>query len=327
MKLNTFFSRAITALLALTFAALSHAQEYPSRTVKIIVPYAPGGQADSGVRIIANSLTQQLGQAFVVENISGSSGIAAMQAAIKAPADGYTLVYSDAGQWAINPALYTTKLPYDTLRDLAPVGLFGYSALFLVTPAAFPANTLQELIALVKAKPDFYTYASSGVGSPHHLAMEDFKAALGLKILHVPYKGSSQSVPAILGGQVSMGMAALTSIAGFVKEGKIKLIAVNSKARSPFAPNVPPMADAGIADFDHLGGLGILAPAGIPRPIVDKLSAAIAKAVALPDTVSRFATIGLEPAPSSSPERMEELIRADKLKFARIVKISGATPE
>ena len=327
MKLNTFFSRAIATLLALTFAALGHAQEYPSRPVKIIVPYAPGGQADSGVRIIATALTQQLGQAFVVENIGGSSGIAAMQTAMKAPADGYTLVYNDAGHWAINPALYTTKLPYDSLRDLAPVGLFGYSALFLVTPASFPANTLQELIALVKAKPDFYTYASSGVGSPHHLAMEDFKAALGLKILHIPYKGSSLSVPAILSGQVSMGMAALTSIAGFVKDGRIKLIAVDSKARSAFAPNVPPMADAGIPDFDHLGGLGILAPAGTPRPIIDKLSAAIAKAVAMPDTVSRFATIGLEPAASSSPERMEELIRADKPKFARIVKISGATTQ
>ena len=327
MTRATLFIRTIATLLALTFAALTHAQEYPSRPVKIIVPYAAGGQADSGVRVIANSLTQQLGQPFVIENISGSSGIAAMQAAMKAPADGYTLVYSDAGQWAINPALYSTKLPYDTLRDLVPVGLFGYSALFLVAPAAFPANTLPELIALVKAKPDFYTYASSGVGSPHHLAMEDFKAALGLKILHVPYKGSSQSVPAILGGQVSMGIAALTSVAGFVKDGKIKLIAVNSKQRSAFAPNVPPMADAGVPDFDHLGGLGILTPKGIPRPIVDKLSAAIAKAVALPDTVSRFATIGLEPAASSTPERMDELIRADKVKFARIVKVSGATPE
>ena len=327
MTRANLFVRTFATLLALTFATLTHAQEYPSRPVKIIVPYAAGGQADGGVRVIANSLTQQLGQPFVIENISGSSGIAAMQAAMKAPADGYTLVYSDAGQWAINPALYSTKLPYDTLRDLVPVGLFGYSALFLVAPAAFPANTLPELIALVKAKPDFYTYASSGVGSPHHLAMEDFKAALGLKILHVPFKGSSQSVPAILGGQVSMGIAALTSVAGFVKEGKIKLIAVDSKRRSAFAPAVPPMADAGVPDFDHLGGLGILAPKGLPQPIVDKLSAAIAKAVALPETVSRFATIGLEPAASSTPERMDELIRADKVKFARIVKISGATPE
>lgn len=323
MKSNVFF-RVFAALLALTLSALSDAQEYPSRAVKIIVPYAPGGQADSGVRIVANSLTQQLGQPFVVENISGSSGINAMQTAIRAPADGYTLVYSDAGQWAINPALYS-KLPYDTLRDLAPVGLFSHTGLFLVAPASFPANNLQELVALVNAKPDFYNYASSGVGSPHHLTMEDFKAKLGLKILHIPYKGSSQSVPAIVSGEVSMGIAALASISGFVKDGRIKIIAVNTKKRSAFAPNAPPMADVAGADFDHAGGLGLLAPIGTPRAVIDKLSAAISRTVATPDTVSRFALIGLEPESNSSPARMAETIREEKPKYARIVKISGAT--
>ncbi len=327
MKLNFLLRCAGAAVLALTVAAIAQAQDYPSRAVKIIVPYAPGGQADSAVRIVANALTQQLGQPFVVENIGGSSGISAIQTAIKAAPDGYTLVYSDAGHWAINPALYTSRLPYDTLRDLLPIGLFGNSALFLVAPASLPANNLQELIALVKAKPDFYSYASSGIGSPHHLTMEDFKAALGLKILHVPYKGTGQSVPAIVAGQVSMGIAALTSVAGFVKDGRIKLIAVNSRKPSSFAPNVPPMADAGVADFDHLGGLGLLAPLGTPRSVIDKLSAAITKAVAAPDTVNRFATIGLEPVGNSSPERMAEFIREDKPKYARIVKVSGATAE
>jgi tripartite-type tricarboxylate transporter receptor subunit TctC len=323
MKINTLFRRASAALLALSFAALSHAQDYPNRPVRIIVPYAAGGQADSGVRILANALSQQLGKPFVVENIGGSSGISAIQQVMKAPADGYTLMYNDAGHWAINPALFA-KLPYDTLRDLAPVGLFGSTALFLVASSSFPANNLQELVALVKAKPDVYTYASSGVGSPHHLTMEDFKAALGLKILHVPYKGTGQSVPALVGGQVSMGIAALTSVSSFAKEGRVKIIAVNSKQRSAFAPNVPPMADAGAPDFDHSAGLAIMAPAGTPRAVIDKLSAAIAKAVALPDTVTRFAAIGLEPASNSSPEHLAETIRNEKPKYARIVKISGA---
>lgn len=325
MKLTALL-RVFAALLALALSTLGHAQEYPNHPVKIIVPYAPGGQADSGIRIIANALTQQLGQPFVVENISGSSGINAMQTAIRAPADGYTLIYSDAGQWAINSALYT-KLPYDTLRDLTPIGLFGTTALFLVAPPSFPGNNLKELVALVKAKPGFYTYASSGVGSPHHLAMEDFKARLGLRVVHIPYRGSSQSVPAIVAGQVSMGIAALTSIAGFVKEGKIKVIAVDTKNRSIFAPNVPPMADVAGADFDHSGGLGLLAPVGTPQAIIDKLSAAISKAVATPEVINRFAVIGLEPASNSSPERMAEIIREEKPKYARIVKFSGASVE
>jgi tripartite-type tricarboxylate transporter receptor subunit TctC len=312
MKIKPLFRRASAALLALGIAALSHAQDYPNRPVKIIVPYAAGGQADSGVRILANALSQQLGKPFVVENIGGSSGISAIQ-----------LMYNDAGHWAINPALFA-KLPYDTLRDLAPVGTFGYTGLFLVASSSFPANNLQELVALVKAKPDVYTYASSGVGSPHHLTMEDFKAALGLKILHVPYKGTGQSVPALVGGQVSMGIAALTSVSGFAKEGRVKIIAVNSKQRSAFAPNVPPMADAGAPDFDHSAGLAIMAPAGTPKAIIDKLSGAIAKAVALPDTVTRFAAIGLEPAANSSPEFLTETIRNEKPKYARIVRISGA---
>ncbi len=322
MKLNIFFSRAIMALSALAFAALGHAQEYPNRSVKIIVPYAPGGQADGGVRVVANALTQQFGQSFVIENISGSSGIAAMQTAMRAPADGYTLVYSDDGQWAINPALYS-KLPYDTLRDFAPISLFSTTALFLVVPASFPANNLQELVALVKAKPDVYTYASSGVGSPHHLTMEDLKARLGLNILHVPYRGTGQSVPALIAGQVSMGIAALASVSGFVKEGRLKLIAVNTAKRFAFAPNVPPMSDVAGADFDHAGSLGLLAPAGTPQAIIDKLSAAIAKAVTTPDTVTRFASLGLEPAVNSSPERMTERIRETKPIYARIAKRSG----
>ncbi len=324
MKLNVLLCRAVATMLALAFAALGHAQEYPTRSVKIIVPYVPGGQADSGVRAVAFALTKQLGQSFVVENLAGSSGIVAMQVAMRAPADGYTLVYSDSGQYAINPALYGSKLPYDTLRDFTPIGLIADGGgLFLVVHASLPANNLQELVALVKAKPDFYTYASSGIGTGHHLTMEDFKARLGLKILHIPYKGTGQSVPALIAGQVSMGIAGLVSVAGFVKEGRLKLLGVNTAKSVVFAPNVPPMGDVAGADFDHGGGLGLLAPAGTPRAIIDKLSVAITKALTMPDTVTRFAAIGIAPAANSSPERLAETIREGKLKYAHIVKNAG----
>ena len=320
------FKRVAAALLGCLLCAAAHAQEYPARAVKIVVPYAAGGQGDSSIRIVANALTAQLGQSFVVENLAGSSGINAIQTVMRAAADGYTLVYNDFGHWAINPALYKT-LPYDTLRDLAPVGLIAQTTLFLVATASFPANTLQDLVAAVKARPDFYSYASSGVGSPHHLTMEDFKAALGLKILHIPYKGSALSIPALVGGEVSMAIASLPAVAGFAKEGKVKVLAANSKGRSVFAPNVPPMGDAGIGDFDHSGGIGIFAPARTPRAIIDKLSAALAKAVALPDTVTRFAAAGLEPIANNSPERLIAIVTADRAKYARIVRVSGAAPE
>lgn len=326
MALTRWMRCTFMALIGLAFAAASSAQDYPNRAVKIIVPYAAGGQGDSSIRIIANALSQQLGQTFVVENIAGSSGISAVQTLMRAPADGYTLMYNDNGHWAINPALFKT-LPYDTLRDLTPVGLFAQSALFLVATASFPANNLQELVAAVKSKPDAYSYASSGVGSPHHLSMEDFKSALGLKILHVPFKGSALSVPALVSGEVQMAIASLPAVQGFVKDGKLKLIAVNSKTRSAFAPNVPAMGEAGISNFDHGAGIGIFAPAGTPRSVIDKLSAAMSRAVALPDTVNRLAAVGLEPITNTTPEFLTQTVHSDKAKFARIVRISGATAE
>lgn len=319
-------ARVALALVACLLCQATLAQDYPVRSVKMVVPYAAGGQGDSSIRIIANALSAQFGQSFVVENLAGSSGINAIQTVMRAPADGYTLVYNDNGHWAINPALYK-KLPYDSLRDLAPIGLIAQSTLFLVASASFPANTLQELVAAVKAKPDAFTYASSGIGSPHHLTMEDFKAGLGLKVLHIPYKGSALSIPALVGGEVSMAIASLPAVAGFAREGKVKILAANSRNRSVFAPNVPTMGEAGIAEFDHSGGIGVFAPAGTPRAVIDKLSAALTRVVALPDTVSRFAAAGLEPITHNTPERLTETVVADRAKFLRIVRLSGAAPE
>ncbi len=326
MHRKTLFRRAAMALFGCLLWVVAQAQDYPLRSVKMVVPYAAGGQGDSSIRIIANALTAQFGQSFVVENLAGSSGINAIQTVMRAAPDGYTLVYNDFGHWAINPALYK-KLPYDSLRDLTPIGLIAQSTLFLVATGAFPANTLQELVAAVRARPDVYTYASSGIGSPHHLTMEDFRAALGLKILHIPYKGSALSIPALVSGEVSMAIASMPAVAGFAKEGKVKILAANSRNRSVFAPNLPTMGEAGIADFDHSGGIGVFAPAGTPRAVVDRLSAALTRIVALPDTVSRFAAAGLEPITNNSPERLTEVVTADRVKFLRIVKLSGAAPE
>ncbi len=269
----------------------------------------------------------QFGNPFITENIPGANGVAALNALLKMPPDGYTLFYGNAGTWAINTAL-DPKLPYDPQKDLAPIGLIGESTgLFLAVAGSVPANTLKELVAMVKSRPDAFSYASSGFGSIHHLIMEDFKASLGLNILHVPYKGSGQAIPALVSGQVSMGLASLGAVSPYVKDGRIRLLGVSTKKRSSMAPNVPPMAEAGIPGFDHTTPLGLLARAGTARAVIDKLSAALAKAVAIPEVVARFAAIGLEPPTDTTPEALAETIRQDRIKYTRVVKISGVTAQ
>jgi tripartite-type tricarboxylate transporter receptor subunit TctC len=320
--------RIAALVAALAACTLAFAQEYPSRSVKVIVPYAPGGQPDVAVRVLAQHFASQLGQPFVVENIPGASGLSAINAFLKMPGDGYTLSHSDGGNWAINVAL-NPKLAYDPQKDFAPVGLYGQTTgLFLATTAAVPVSSLQELVALAKAKPGALSYASAGVGSIHHLIMEDFKAALGLNILHVPYKGSGQAVPALVGGQVSMSIASLAVLTPYAKEGRVRILSVSTGKRSSLAPEIPTMAEAaGIANFDHGGALGIVSRAGTPRPVIDRLSALIAKAVAQPDVIARFATVGLEPVPDTSPEALRTQMTQDLIKYKRVVAVSGVTAE
>lgn len=313
--------------LALAFAAAlctfaAQAQEFPSRPLKIIVPYAPGGAADVVARLIAPSMGEILGQQFIVENRAGASGIPAVEAAAKSPPDGHTLLIADAGQWAINSALHA-KLPYDATKELAPISKVTTLSLFLVVHESVPANSLQELVALAKAKPGSLNYGSSGTGTVHHLTMEAMKAALGLDIVHVPYKGTGQSIPALLGGQVAMAISALPSIAAHVKSGKVKVLGANTQKRSPFAPDIPSIAELGIPDFDFPGELGLLAPAGTPRPHIDKLAAALAQAVRRPEAVQRLTAMGMEPV-GGKPEELAAQIKADIRRYAQAVKVSGA---
>ena len=319
--------RACCALAAgLCFSA--GAQEYPARPVKIIINVSPGGMPDVTVRVLANQFSAQFGQSFIVENVPGANSSNAITALLKAPADGYTLAYGDAGYWAINVAL-NPKMPYDPQRDLAPIGLFGETTgLFICVTDSIPAKTLQELIALAKAKPGSLSYASAGIGSIHHLIMEDMRASLGLNLLHVPYKSSGQAVPALVGGQVSMALASLTAVTPFARDGKLRILAVSTGKRSRLAPDVPTIAEAaGIPGFDHAGGLGLVARAGTPQVAIDRMSAALAKAVAMPEVVARFAAVGLEPITDNSPAKLAERMRSDMEKYVRVAKISGATSE
>jgi tripartite-type tricarboxylate transporter receptor subunit TctC len=240
----------------------------------------------------------------------------------KAQPDGYTLLVADVGQIAINPHLFS-KLPYAPLKDLAPVSMIGTSALYLVAHPSVPVNSLKELVALVKAQPGKLNYGSSGIGSIHHLATEALKSGFGIDIVHVPYKGTGQSVPALLGGQVALLYSALPSIAGQLKDGKVKMLAISTLKRSPQTPDVPTVAESGIPGYDFVAEIGMLAPARTPREIVARLASEMAKLVKQADVVQRFTQLGIEPV-GSTPEAYAQANKIDYEKYATIVKATGA---
>jgi len=315
--------RFLYLLMALTCCASAGAQDFPTKPVRVVLPYAAGGLPDTMTRIAGQRLIEDFKQQFVVDNRPGAGGIGACELVAKANPDGYTLLIVDVGQTAINPALYS-KLPYDSLRDFAPVSLMGTSAQFLVAGGSVPANTLNELIALAKAKPGQLRYGSGGIGSLHHLNMEALKAPLALDIVHVPYKGTGQAIPAMLGGEVALVFSALPAIESHLKSGRVKLLAVNTAKRNAQAPNVPTIAEiTGIKDFDYPPEIGVLAPAKTPKAVINKLAAGIARAVRHPETVQRFTQLGIDPV-GNTPEQYAARIRLDIVKYAKAVKASGA---
>ena len=314
----------LLGLLGLGQGAL--AQDYPARPVRVIVPYVAGGLGDQATRVLVTAMGQQVGQSFVVENLSGGSGIPAMQAAMRAAPDGYTITYGDTGQWAINAALFA-QLPYDMLRDFAPIRMFGLSNLFILVPGNSSLNSLQDVVSQAKSRPGALTYASSGVGSPHHMMMEDLKARLGLNILHVPFRGTSQSIPAVLAGDVAIGVASLPAVAGFIKEGRLKVLGTTGKERSASAPAVPTISEAVSPGFDGSAGFGLLAPARAPRAVVDKLADTMRRALATPELVTRLSALGVDPVTNSSPESFAARIRDERSTLTRIAKDAGIKAE
>jgi tripartite-type tricarboxylate transporter receptor subunit TctC len=305
---------------------VASAQEFPVRPIRMVVPYAAGGLPDTMTRLAAVKITEVLKQQVVVDNRPGAGGIGACELVANATPDGYTLLIADVAQTAINPALYA-KLPYDTLRDFAPVSLMGNSAQFLTANASVPANSLKELIALVKAKPGQIRYGSGGIGSVHHLSMEALKTPLGLDIIHVPYKGNGVAIPAMIGGEVALVFSALPAIEGHLKSGRVKLLAVNTQKRSPQAPNVPTVGEVtGIKDYDYPPAIGVLAPAKTPEAVVNKLAAAIAMAVRHPEVAGRYVTLGIEPV-GNTPAQYLAQTRVDIAKYAKAVKASGIKVE
>jgi len=314
------------AALACTFltALPAVAQSYPSRPIRFVVPYSAGGLPDTVARIFAQRLGERLGQSVVVDNKPGANGVVAAQAIATAPHDGYTFLVTDGSMFSINPAIYK-NLGYDYKRDLMPVSLAARAPLYLAVHPKVPANTLQEFIALAKAKPGTLNYGSSGIGSTHHLTMEAMKHSLGLDITHVPFKGSGQSVPALIGGQVEVLFSALPSLSGFVKAGQVKLLATNAAQRSAQAPNVPAIAEI-IPGFDFAPIVGVLAAVGTPAEAIDRISSEMAQIAKMPEVVQILNNAGIDPI-GAGPADYNKAILGENERLAVAIKAAGIKSE
>jgi tripartite-type tricarboxylate transporter receptor subunit TctC len=300
------------------------AQDYPAKSVRIVVPFAAGGPADLYARVLAQHLGDALKQSFVVENRPGAGSIIGTDAVAKAAPDGYTLLMM-SNTHTTNESLIPNK-PFQLMRDFVAVAPVNYSDLVMVVHPSVAANSLSEFIALAKSKPGSLNYASSGPGTPYHMAGELFKAMSGADIVHVPYKGSSGARTDIIGGQVQMMFDAITTMTSNVQAGPVKALGTTGLKRSSVLPNVPTVAEAGVPGYEATIWLGIMAPAATPKPVIDKLNAEINKVISRADIKEAWAKQGAEPM-AMNPDEFERYLRKDIEKWAHVVKVSGAKVE
>jgi tripartite-type tricarboxylate transporter receptor subunit TctC len=317
-------ARRLGLLFALVLSAAqpASADDYPSRPIRIIVPFAAGGPADLYARYVGQYLSEALKQPVIVEDRPGAGSIIGTDAAAKAAPDGYTLLMMSNTHTA-NESLFSSK-PFDLMRDFVAVAPINYSDLVMVVHPSVPAKDLKEFIALAKSKPGSLNYASSGPGTPYHMAGELFKTMSGTDIVHVPYKGSAGARNDVIGGQVHMMLDAITTMAPNIKAGQVRALGTTGSKRSSVLPDVPTISEAGVKDYDATIWLGIMAPKGTPKPIVDRLNTEINKVISRPDVKEFWAKQGAEPMVMSTAE-FEAFLRRDIKKWAEVVRISGAT--
>lgn len=317
-------------LLALVLGALcaaapqAWAQNYPTRSIRMVLPFPPGGPTDITGRVIAQKLSELLGQPVVPDNRPGAAGNIGLELAAKAPPDGYTIVLT-APPIAISPSLYK-KLNYDAQKELAPISLVAEIQNIVVTHNSVPVKNLKDLVALAQRNPGKLTFSSSGAGSTNHLASELLKGRYKLDMIHVPFKGSSPALVALMSGQVDWGTMAVPGAIPIINAGKVRGLAVLSEKRLPTLPNVPTAVESGVPDFVMSIWYGILAPAGTPREIITRLNTEIHKALAAPDVKQRLAASGVDPL-VSTPDQFATHIRAETVRYAKIIKDSGITAQ
>jgi tripartite-type tricarboxylate transporter receptor subunit TctC len=299
------------------------AQDYPTRPIKIIVPFGAGGPADVTARLIGNVLQENFGQPFVVENRTGAGGVIGTLEAAKSPPDGYTLLMMSNTQTA-NESLVPQR-KYELMRDLAPIAPVNYSDLVIVVHPQVPAKTLQEFVALAKSQPGKLNYASSGQGTPYHMAGELFKTMAGIDVVHVPYRNSGEARSGVIGGQVQMMIDALPAMAPNISDNQVRALATTGNTRSGVLPNIPTAGEAGVPGYEATIWLGLMAPAGTPKPVIDKLNAAVNAAIKRPEIIKLWTEQGVVPM-SMTPEEFDKYLRGDIVKWAEVVKKFGDKP-
>jgi tripartite-type tricarboxylate transporter receptor subunit TctC len=312
----------ITTILCLTLTPCAQAADaYPTKPIRVIVPFAAGGGTDILIRTLGQKLSENLGQQLLIDNRGGAGGAIGAELAAKAPPDGYTIMATTSGVVVVNPSLYK-KLAYDPLKDFAPIAIIASLPNMLVVPPSLPVNNVKELIALAKANPGQLTYASGGNGTSNHLAGELLKYLAGVNVTHVPYKGGGPAVLAVMTGEVTMLFATMPSAMQQVKDRRLKGLAVTSRKRSSAAPELPTMIEAGVKDFDVSIWIGAMAPRGTPEGAIARLNKEIGRALQAPDIASKLRVEGYEPV-GSSPEEMSASIKTESATWAKVIKAAG----
>jgi len=315
-------ARAIAGIaLALLVAGTLHAQDYPTRPVKVIVPFSPGGAVDGPMRVIAQELSKRLGQQVIVENKPGAGATIGSELVAKAAPDGYTLLLASQTN-AISATLYA-KLPFDPIEDFAPISLLGREPGVLVVNPAFPPRTFQEFLAYVKERPGQVDYASSGNGSGQHLFAAMLASMTGLKMNHIPYRGSGQATTDLLGGQVMVSIPGTAGMVGHIKAGKLRALAVTGSRRSPQLPDVPTVMESGVPGFEAYVWMGLLAPKGTPAPIIERLHRELMPVLATTEVKNYMTTAGIELV-GSTPAEFGRFFRAEKDQWAKVIRETGA---
>jgi tripartite-type tricarboxylate transporter receptor subunit TctC len=309
----------------LAAAAVTNAQEYPSKPIRVVITFPAGGPTDVIVRTIGQKLTEKWGPPIVIDNRGGAGGIVGTEIVAHAAPDGYTLLTGTAGGMTINPALQS-RLPYDPFRDFAPVGMLVINPQILVAHPSIAAKTVKELVALARAKPGQLNFASAGTGTATHLGLELLKLETGIDVVHVPYKGGAPALTDLIGGQVHMLFVSIPSVLPHVRAGRLRAIAVSSAKRSASAPDVPTVAESGYPSFEYSNWNAFFAPAKTPPAIVRKLNAEVGKILADPEVQQRLTTQGADPAPGT-PESLARYMREDHERWKKVIKSAGIKPE
>ena len=318
-------SGQVVAIALAIAASLCEAQTYPSRPIRLVITFPPGGTTDFVGRPIAQKLSEFFGQSVVVDNRGGAGGVIATMIVAQAPADGYTLLLGTSSGMLINPLL-NPKLPYDSFRDFSPVSRTNINPQALVANAALPVNNVKELIAYAKANPGKLNVASSGIGTPNHLGAEMLKYLAKIDIVHIAYKGGGPAMTDLIAGQVQLQFSSIPTVLTHAKAGRIKLLAIGSGKRSPALPDVPTIAEAGVPGYEYTTWYGVFGPRGMSKSVVNQLNGAVGKALASPDVHQRLMSQGAEPSPST-PEELTQYMREESARWAKLIKAANIKVE